>query len=239
MKKIDERIKQKIKEFKKEHQYEYLSGSALVSVAEGASSEEEALQRLYKYKDDFLYDLDENNMTSHDTKFENLDLEQELLKIRNNFVESALLIVLRQKRDFNWEIAESTVVSHGVRDACLGVYDKARMMEKILKYVDYNEVNPIGVILVHNHPTSVIARPSPGDLVNTLSLQTALRMVGIELLDEIIISKFDTYSFAQNSKEEGNDYLLLKNFVKFSKEEIKTLDEIDPNIKTLIKAMHY
>ena len=52
-----------------------------------------------------------------------------------------------------------------------------------------------GVILAHNHPSGNI-NPSSIDLKITQRIKKALKLMGINLLDHIILTKHDFYSFA-------------------------------------------
>lgn len=56
-----------------------------------------------------------------------------------------------------------------------------------------------GVILVHNHPSG---NHKPSDLDNDLTKKTrdALEILGIKLLDHLIITSEDYYSYADNGK---------------------------------------
>ncbi|MBL1223279.1 JAB domain-containing protein [Chryseobacterium sp. L7] len=52
-----------------------------------------------------------------------------------------------------------------------------------------------GIILVHNHPTGNL-KPSKADLDITKKLKSACDVMGINLLDHLIISKENYFSFA-------------------------------------------
>ncbi len=52
-----------------------------------------------------------------------------------------------------------------------------------------------GIILVHNHPTGTL-KPSKADLDITKKLKSACDVMGINLLDHLIISKENYFSFA-------------------------------------------
>jgi len=57
-----------------------------------------------------------------------------------------------------------------------------------------------GVFVVHNHPGGS-TKPSRADLEATANTQRKLACVGVDLLDEIIVSHKGFYSFAASSKE--------------------------------------
>ena len=64
------------------------------------------------------------------------------------------------------------------------------------------------VLLAHNHPSGV-ALPSPADNAATLSALDALRTVGVELADHIIVADDDFVSLRQNGllpERKGNGY---------------------------------
>ena len=64
------------------------------------------------------------------------------------------------------------------------------------------------VLLAHNHPSGV-ALPSPADNAETLSAFDALRTVGVELADHIIVADDDFVSLRQNGllpERKGNGY---------------------------------
>lgn len=52
-----------------------------------------------------------------------------------------------------------------------------------------------GIILVHNHPSGNI-KPSTEDLKITKQLKSSSELIGITLLDHLIITKDDYFSFA-------------------------------------------
>ena len=64
------------------------------------------------------------------------------------------------------------------------------------------------VLLAHNHPSGV-ALPSPADNATTLSVFDALRTVGVELADHIIVADDDFVSLRHNGllpERKGNGY---------------------------------
>ena len=56
--------------------------------------------------------------------------------------------------------------------------------------------NAVSVILAHNHPSGSL-RPSDADLKFTKKAKDALKLLGIELLDHIIVSSAGYYSMAE------------------------------------------
>ena len=59
------------------------------------------------------------------------------------------------------------------------------------------QLNAAAVILAHNHPSGVI-EPSQADKSITETLQEALTLIDIRILDHIIVGGSETYSFAEN-----------------------------------------
>jgi DNA repair protein RadC len=55
----------------------------------------------------------------------------------------------------------------------------------------------VAIIVCHNHPSGEL-KPSPEDLEMTRNLWQAGNILGIRLLDHLIISKTDYFSFRQN-----------------------------------------
>ena len=61
------------------------------------------------------------------------------------------------------------------------------------------ELNASALIIGHNHPSGK-AEPSRGDAMLTKGVKEALRIVDIDLLDPIIVTHRDGYSFADNGR---------------------------------------
>lgn len=59
--------------------------------------------------------------------------------------------------------------------------------------------NAAAVVLVHNHPSG-FCEPSKADAVVTERLREALDMVGVRVLDHLIVSVSDAYSFAEQGR---------------------------------------
>lgn len=59
------------------------------------------------------------------------------------------------------------------------------------------DVNAKGVILAHNHPSDV-AEPSLADRAITDRIKATLELFDIVMLDHIIVTKGDIFSFAEN-----------------------------------------
>ena len=57
--------------------------------------------------------------------------------------------------------------------------------------------NASAIILAHNHPSGNVA-PSDADIFVTKRLKDAGGIIGIEILDHIIVSKTEYYSFVEN-----------------------------------------
>ncbi len=59
------------------------------------------------------------------------------------------------------------------------------------------KVNAVSVILAHNHPSGN-ENPSRADRLLTKKIVQACELVGINVLDHLIIGKFNMFSFAEN-----------------------------------------
>jgi DNA repair protein RadC len=55
--------------------------------------------------------------------------------------------------------------------------------------------NSAGIIIAHNHPSGTL-KPSHSDIQVTQRLEEVSKLVGIELLDHVIVTKLGFYSFA-------------------------------------------
>lgn len=84
-----------------------------------------------------------------------------------------------------------TLVSRGGIDACV-VDIRIVMQYAILS-------NSTRIIIAHNHPSGKV-QPSKADSDVTEKLTAALKIFGIGLLDHIIITRDDAYSFANEGK---------------------------------------
>lgn len=62
--------------------------------------------------------------------------------------------------------------------------------------------NATAVILAHNHPSGV-ALPSDEDVQTTIHIAQALKMVGVQMVDHIVVADDDYVSVRQSGKYEG------------------------------------
>ena len=92
-------------------------------------------------------------------------------------------------------------------EACLDA--KGRLQLNMRKIVENAlKCGASSVLLAHNHPSGV-ALPSPADNATTLSVFDALRTVGVELADHIIVADDDFVSLRHNGllpERKGNGY---------------------------------
>ena len=65
-------------------------------------------------------------------------------------------------------------------------------------FVDAISDRAVGIILIHNHPSGAL-EPSQADNTITKRIKEASKIIGIELLDHVIISRKGFYSY----QEEG------------------------------------
>jgi len=59
------------------------------------------------------------------------------------------------------------------------------------------EIGAANVILIHNHPSG-ICRPSDEDLATTREIRKALRTIEIDLLDHVIVTHDEHFSFFEH-----------------------------------------
>jgi DNA repair protein RadC len=65
------------------------------------------------------------------------------------------------------------------------------VLQKALAY------NAAAIILAHNHPSGE-CMPSTADIEITQTLQKVLKIIDISVLDHVIVSQRDSYSFAEH-----------------------------------------
>lgn len=66
------------------------------------------------------------------------------------------------------------------------------MVQKAIQY------NASRVIVAHNHPSGVV-QPSVADKKVTEELKNILKIIDVKLLDHIVVTMQETYSFAENN----------------------------------------
>jgi len=135
---------------------------------------------------------------------------QELVK-RSLKIGEETLPVIRSTKDV---IAQAVYLRDRSREHLMTIYLNARneMIYKKPMFIgtlNANLVHPreifqealkqnaASVILVHNHPSGD-AEPSEADLEITKRIQEAGKIMGIDVLDHVIISKNKTFSFKEN-----------------------------------------
>jgi DNA repair protein RadC len=82
-----------------------------------------------------------------------------------------------------FEIAHGTV--NGAR------YSNREILQKALL------IGAVNIIVTHNHPSGILD-PSDSDMKGTKNLCEACKIIGIDLLDHIIVTREWYYSFAEN-----------------------------------------
>jgi DNA repair protein RadC len=110
-------------------------------------------------------------------------IRQNCIKDEDGWREQCWAIFL----DYGKRVIGTFKVSEGMENTCF-VSPKA-----ITKVAIENLAS--GVILTHNHPSGNV-RPSARDIEETKKLKSALALFDIALLDHIIISEDNFYSFA-------------------------------------------
>lgn len=83
------------------------------------------------------------------------------------------------------------------RKICVGGLDQTVMDERRI-LLGALELNAKGMILFHNHPSGN-SKPSLSDIKQTESLQNICKVLNISLLDHIIISSTEYYSFQEDN----------------------------------------
>lgn len=101
-------------------------------------------------------------------------------------VEHFFLICLNSQR----KLIESVLVSEGTVDET-PIYPR-KIVEIVLKY------HATSIVLVHNHPGGSFI-PSNSDIESTQKIISALEPLNIEVLDHIIVSGNDYYSFVERN----------------------------------------
>ncbi len=87
-------------------------------------------------------------------------------------------------------LIKDTTISKGILDASL-VHPR-----EVFKFA-INE-SASAVFLVHNHPSGIL-KPSEDDLKVTERLRSAGELMGVHIIDHIIITEKDYYSFSQHN----------------------------------------
>lgn len=95
-----------------------------------------------------------------------------------------VMLLTRSKRIIERYRLSQGGIEHSVVDPRLVV---RRAMER----------NASGIVLVHNHPSGV-ATPSELDVTNTGKLKIAASYFDMKLLDHLIVTKIDSFSFAEH-----------------------------------------
>ena len=93
--------------------------------------------------------------------------------------------------DSQHRLIEFKSLFRGTIDSC-AVYVREVVKEALA-------LNAAAVIFTHNHPSG-ICDPSHSDIAITKSLKQALAVFDVSVLDHIIVSVSDAYSFAQNGR---------------------------------------
>jgi DNA repair protein RadC len=87
-------------------------------------------------------------------------------------------------------LIKDTTISKGILDASL-VHPR-----EVFKFA-LNE-NASAIFLLHNHPSGIL-KPSEDDLKITERLRNAGELMGIRVIDHVIITEKNYYSFSQHN----------------------------------------
>lgn len=90
--------------------------------------------------------------------------------------------------DIHHRLTERAVLSRGTLGQA-SVYPREVVKEALAR-------NAAAVVLVHNHPSGV-AEPSRADEMLTQTLQSALRLVDVRVLDHLVVGADEVVSFAE------------------------------------------
>lgn len=115
-----------------------------------------------------------------------VDVFNQLEEVRNSDKENFVVFFLNTQND----IIGKEIVSIGTLNSSL-VHPREVFRTAIIK-------NCAAVIVAHNHPSDSL-EPSAEDLVITKRLQEAGKLLGIELLDHVIVSRNGFRSFRESN----------------------------------------
>lgn len=88
------------------------------------------------------------------------------------------------------------LLKNGIEELERGTVDRANVYPRKVLEAALNK-QASGIILAHNHPSGS-AQPSANDEIITRRIKNAADYLDIKLIDHIIISKFDEFSFREN-----------------------------------------
>lgn len=128
-----------------------------------------------------------------ETKTQDLDVLDSMEAIKNfarmklaSFHEEVMMLVCLDVKN---HVLSSRIITRGTVDSAI-VYPR-NIAAEALRYEASN------VIIIHNHPSG-ITDPSRSDRLFTKQIRDALRPLDIRLLDHLIVSRTDVYSFLDN-----------------------------------------
>lgn len=107
-------------------------------------------------------------------------------QIRYNSSEKFLMIALNNK----YEAISSRILDVKGFENCVNVN-----FQECYRYLTSQQCSKL--IIMHNHPSD-IPQPSPNDIINTKNLVQYLQLLGITLVEHIIVTKDNFYSFRDN-----------------------------------------
>jgi DNA repair protein RadC len=115
-----------------------------------------------------------------------VDVFNRLEDIRNSDKENFVVLFL----DTQNHIVDKEIISVGTLNASL-VHPREVFRTAIVK-------NCASVIIAHNHPSGSL-EPSTEDLTTTKRLQDAGKLLGIEVVDHVLVTKDGCRSFKESS----------------------------------------
>lgn len=166
---------------------------------------------------------DPKSMFNHTRRSGGVDLKQACELIRKKEAEHLVYIVLDGDRN---------ILGYIVAEGCENNIGNEVIQEVSRKLIrDYPEAKE--VIMMHNHPHFVVAKPSFLDGRMAMKTKVALEFFGIKLIDDCVVTEVDFYSrkWDELNKEKGYDNVYENILPKTLQEEIK---KVNPNLGEII-----
>lgn len=104
------------------------------------------------------------------------------------------------------------VVETGVAEVSSVLLSPRAILDIAMRY------KAVNIIIAHNHPSGTI-QPSDTDIALTIELKHMLKSIDVELVDHIIITDDDAYSFFLNSEIKAITGCKIKPYIMSEKEQ--------------------
>jgi len=145
---------------------------------------------------------DLNNVSEVRLTYETGNKNKSIIKVNSSAIIYVLMVsnweqieyretfkILLLDRD-NHALGVNTVSMGGISDATVDV--RLILQAALL-------ANASGIVVCHNHPSGNV-KPSFADDIMTVKIQKACKTVDIKLIDHLIISKYDYYSYGDEGR---------------------------------------